>query len=104
MVAPFVEFFQRNGTWAILILSFIGLYRLSDITMGIMANPFYLDLGFSKTDIANVGKLYGFVMTLVGSFLGAAGGALRYFSATLCRCGYGGTDQPFVCEARAGGC
>lgn len=70
VVAPFVEFFQRNGTWAILILSFIGLYRLSDITMGIMANPFYLDLGFSKTDIANVGKLYGFVMTLVGSFLG----------------------------------
>jgi PAT family beta-lactamase induction signal transducer AmpG len=70
VVAPFVEFFQRNGTWAILILSFIGLYRLSDITMGIMANPFYLDLGFSKTDIANIGKLYGFVMTLVGSFLG----------------------------------
>jgi PAT family beta-lactamase induction signal transducer AmpG len=38
--------------------------------MGIMANPFYLDLGFSKTEIANIGKLYGFVMTLVGSFLG----------------------------------
>lgn len=70
VVAPFVEFFRRNGSWALLILAFIGLYRLSDITMGIMANPFYLDLGFSKTDIANVGKLFGFFMTLAGSFLG----------------------------------
>jgi len=70
VVAPFVEFFRRNGAWALLMLAFIGLYRLSDITMGIMANPFYLDLGFSKTEIAEIGKLYGFVMTLVGSFLG----------------------------------
>ncbi len=70
VVAPFVEFFRRNGSWALLILAFIGFYRLSDITMGVMANPFYLDLGFSKTDIANVGKLFGFFMTLAGSFLG----------------------------------
>ena len=70
MMAPFVEFFRRNGSWALLVLAFIGLYRLSDITMGIMANPFYLDLGFSKTDIANVGKVFGFFMTLAGSFLG----------------------------------
>lgn len=70
VVAPFVEFFQRNGSWAFMILAFIGLFRLSDITMGIMANPFYLDLGFSKTDIANVGKVFGFFMTLAGSFLG----------------------------------
>ncbi|MEZ5530236.1 MAG: AmpG family muropeptide MFS transporter [Porticoccaceae bacterium] len=70
VVAPFVEFFRRNGSWALMVLAFIGLFRLSDITMGIMANPFYLDLGFSKTDIANVGKLFGFFMTLAGSFLG----------------------------------
>jgi PAT family beta-lactamase induction signal transducer AmpG len=70
VVAPFVEFFQRNSSWAFMILAFIGLFRLSDITMGIMANPFYLDLGFSKTDIANVGKVFGFFMTLAGSFLG----------------------------------
>lgn len=70
VVAPFVEFFQRNGSWAFMILAFIGLFRLSDITMGIMANPFYLDLGFSKTDIANIGKVFGFFMTLAGSFLG----------------------------------
>ncbi|TNF06804.1 MAG: MFS transporter [Gammaproteobacteria bacterium] len=70
VVAPFVEFFRRNGSWALLILAFIGLYRLSDITMGIMANPFYLDLGFSKKEIADVGKVFGFFMTLAGSFLG----------------------------------
>jgi len=70
VVAPFVEFFQRNGRFALMILAFIGLYRLSDITMGIMANPFYLDLGFSKSDIASIGKLFGFVMTILGSIIG----------------------------------
>jgi len=70
VVAPFVDFFKRNSSWALLILTFIALYRLSDITMGIMANPFYLDLGFTKTEIANIGKLFGFFMTLAGSFLG----------------------------------
>jgi PAT family beta-lactamase induction signal transducer AmpG len=70
VMAPFVEFFQRNGAWALMILAFIGLFRLSDITMGIMANPFYLDLGFSKTEIASIGKLFGFFMTLLGAFLG----------------------------------
>ncbi|WP_421866194.1 AmpG family muropeptide MFS transporter [Motiliproteus sp.] len=70
VVAPFVEFFRRNGVIALWLLLFISLYRLSDITMGIMANPFYLDLGFSKSDIAAIGKLYGFVMTIVGSMVG----------------------------------
>ncbi|SMF02915.1 MFS transporter, PAT family, beta-lactamase induction signal transducer AmpG [Alteromonadaceae bacterium Bs31] len=70
VVSPFVDFFKRNGTFALLILAFIGLFRLSDITMGIMANPFYLDLGFSKSQIASISKLYGFAMTIVGGFLG----------------------------------
>ena len=70
VVAPFVDFFQRNGRFALMILAFIGLYRLSDITMGIMANPFYLDLGFSKTEIASIGKLFGFGMTILGSIIG----------------------------------
>jgi len=70
VVAPFVEFFRRNGTFALVILVFIGFFRLSDITMGVMANPFYLDLGFSKSEIASIGKLFGFFMTIAGSFLG----------------------------------
>jgi len=69
VVAPFVDFFQRNGRFALLILAFIGLFRLSDITMGVMANPFYLDLGFTKTQIASISKIYGFAMTIAGGFI-----------------------------------
>ncbi|GLS26785.1 AmpG family muropeptide MFS transporter [Marinibactrum halimedae] len=69
VICPFLDFFQRNGTWAIFILIFIGVFRLSDITMGIMANPFYLDVGFTKSEIATVGKIYGFGMTMFGTFV-----------------------------------
>ena len=69
VIGPFAEFFVRNGSLALIILLFIAVFRLSDITMGIMANPFYLDMGYSKTDIANVSKIYGFFMTILGSFL-----------------------------------
>ena len=70
VVSPFVEFFERNGRMAIVILLLIGTYKMSDITMGVMANPFYLDLGFSKTEIANVAKVFGFFMTILGAALG----------------------------------
>lgn len=69
VVGPFAEFFKRNGAFALLILLFIAVYRLSDITMGIMANPFYLDLGFSKSEIASIAKVFGFAMTILGSYL-----------------------------------
>lgn len=67
VICPLLEFFQRNGKFALVILAFIALFRLSDITMGVMANPFYLDLGYSKTDIASVAKVFGFFMTIFGS-------------------------------------
>ena len=70
VISPFVEFFQRNGTMAVLILLLVGVYKLSDITMGVMANPFYLDLGFSLGDIANVTKVFGFFMTIAGAGMG----------------------------------
>ncbi len=70
VVSPFVEFFERNGRMALFILLLIATYKLSDITMGVMANPFYLDLGFSKTEIANVAKIFGFFMTIFGAALG----------------------------------
>jgi PAT family beta-lactamase induction signal transducer AmpG len=70
VVAPFVEFFRRNQSQALWILLLIAVYRLSDITMGIMANPFYLDLGFDKHQIANVTKFFGFFMTIIGAGLG----------------------------------
>ena len=70
VLSPFVEFFRRNGWLALALLLLIGSFRLSDITMGVMANPFYLDLGFSKVEIANVTKVFGFFMTILGAGLG----------------------------------
>ena len=70
IVSPFVDFFRRHGWIALVILGFIALYRISDLTMGIMANPFYVALHYSKIDIANVTKLFGLVMTLVGAGFG----------------------------------
>lgn len=70
VVCPFVDFFTRNGALAIIILLFVGVYRISDITMGVMANPFYLDMGFTKSEIATVTKFFGFFMTIFGAALG----------------------------------
>ena len=70
VIAPFDDFFQRHGGKALLILALIGLYKLSDITMGVMANPFYLDMGYTKTEIASITKVFGFGMTLGGAALG----------------------------------
>jgi PAT family beta-lactamase induction signal transducer AmpG len=70
VVCPFLDFFRRYGRTALLVLAFIGLYRLSDLTMGVMANPFYIDLGFSKADIASVTKVFGFVMSIAGAGIG----------------------------------
>lgn len=70
VISPLVDFFARNGSFALVILAFVGLFRLSDITLGVMANPFYVDIGFSKEEIANIAKLYGVIATLVGALLG----------------------------------
>ncbi len=70
VVGPFVDFFRRHGIYAMVILLFISVYRISDITMGVMANPFYLDMGFSKVQIADVTKVFGFFMTIAGSIIG----------------------------------
>jgi len=70
VVSPFVEFFERNGRMALVILLLIATYKLSEITMGVMANPFYIDLGFTLKEIANVVKIFGFFMTIFGAVLG----------------------------------
>jgi PAT family beta-lactamase induction signal transducer AmpG len=70
VVAPFVEFFQRNGRFALVLLALILTFNISDRVLGIMANPFYLDLGFTKAEIASVAKVFGFAMTIVGAALG----------------------------------
>lgn len=70
VACPFLDFFRRLGWFALVILLFIGIYKLSDVIMGVMASPFYIDAGFSKSDIANVTKIYGFLMSVVGGLIG----------------------------------
>ena len=72
LVAPFSEFLQRYRWHAVLILALIATYRISDVVMGIMANPFYVDMGYTKAEVATVTKVYGVVMTLLGAFVGGA--------------------------------
>jgi PAT family beta-lactamase induction signal transducer AmpG len=54
----------------------ISLYRISDIVMGVMSNPFYLDMGFSKQEIATVSKIFGVIMTILGALVG--GSLIKY--------------------------
>ncbi|WP_291935066.1 AmpG family muropeptide MFS transporter [Limnohabitans sp.] len=67
---PFADFWLRYRWQAVLLLALIAVYRISDVVMGIMANPFYVDMGFTKSEVASVTKLYGVIMTLVGAFVG----------------------------------
>jgi PAT family beta-lactamase induction signal transducer AmpG len=70
-IAPVQDFFQRYGlSLAFLLLALVGLYRISDIVLGVISNVFYQDLGFSKPEIASVVKTFGLLMTIVGGFMG----------------------------------
>lgn len=69
-IEPVADFFRRYGKAAMLILLLVGLYRISDIVLGVIANVFYHDLGFSKNEIATTTKVFGIIMILVGGFLG----------------------------------
>ena len=77
LIEPFADFLRRYGKQALLILALISIYRISDVVMGIMANPFYVDMGYTKDEVAAVTKIYGVIMTLVGAFVGGVL-AMRY--------------------------
>ena len=71
VAGPFLDFFRRYRELALVILVLVAVYRISDIAMGVMANPFYLSfMGFSKTQVADVTKVFGFFMTIAGSMVG----------------------------------
>ena len=70
LVEPFADFIRRYQWQAALMLALIAIYRISDVVMGIMANPFYVDMGYTKDEVAAVTKIYGVVMTLLGAFVG----------------------------------
>jgi len=70
VISPFADFFRRNGWNALLILSFIAVFRMSDITLGVMAFPFYQDMGYSGTEIGLVSGLVGKFITILGALIG----------------------------------
>ncbi|OJA04266.1 MFS transporter [Halomonas sp. QHL1] len=70
LVCPFTDFFRRYGVKALWILVFIAVFRISDLAMASMANPLYIDLGFSLAEIANVTNIFGIAMSITGGILG----------------------------------
>ena len=69
-IDPVADFFQRYGATALVILLLVGTYRISDILMGVVANLFYLDIGYTKAQIATYTKFWGLWATLGGGFVG----------------------------------
>jgi len=103
-IAPFRDFFQRYGRTALFMLGLIATYRIADIVMGVMANVFYSDIGFSLQAIGRVTKIYGVIMTIVGS----VGGGILILRFGLMRTLFAGaalaagTNLLFVLLAQAG--
>ncbi len=83
IAGPFIAFFKQHGSWALLMLAMISLYRLPDFVMGPMANPFYADLGIDKETVGAVRGSFGLIASITG--IAVAGlFALRFgFVATL---------------------
>jgi len=69
-IAPITNFIKKYGRFALVILMLISLYRIADVVMGVMANIFYLEKGYSIKDIATYSKFFGVFATIVGGLLG----------------------------------
>jgi MFS transporter, PAT family, beta-lactamase induction signal transducer AmpG len=67
-IAPLRDYIRRDGAW--LALAFILLYKIGDTMASSMTTPFYLEMGYSKTEIGAVVKLFGFWATIAGGTLG----------------------------------
>ena len=70
VISPFADFLGRYRWQALLILALIATYRISDVVLGVISNVFYVDLGYSKGEVATITKVYGVIMTLLGAGLG----------------------------------
>ncbi|RMD85050.1 MAG: MFS transporter [Candidatus Dadabacteria bacterium] len=71
VIEPFKEFFRRNGVKsALLVIAFMFLYKLGDSMATALSTPFYLDLGFSKTEIGSIAKIAGLWSSVFGGFVG----------------------------------
>jgi PAT family beta-lactamase induction signal transducer AmpG len=67
---PLVDLYSRIGRVLVIVLVLCSLYRMSDFLAGVMSGPLYVDLGFTKTQIANVAKVYGIIVSIIGAFAG----------------------------------
>jgi PAT family beta-lactamase induction signal transducer AmpG len=67
---PLTDLIRRKSVMLVPILALVAIYRLPDFVSGVMANPLYIDLGFSKSDIATVSKVYGVWVGIAGAFAG----------------------------------
>jgi PAT family beta-lactamase induction signal transducer AmpG len=70
VVSPFVDFIRRYRWQAVLVLALVATYRISDVVLGVISSVFYVDLGFSKGEIALVAQFFGVAMTLAGAVIG----------------------------------
>ncbi|MCU7864874.1 MAG: MFS transporter [Candidatus Thiodiazotropha sp. (ex Lucinoma borealis)] len=70
VISPFADFIKRYRWQAVLILALIATYRISDVVLGVISNVFYVDMGFSKREVAIVANVLGVIMTLLGAVVG----------------------------------
>jgi len=70
VAGPFISFFKAHGWLALLMLAAIALYRLPEFLIGPMVNPFYADIGLTKTIVGEVRGLFGLLASLAGIWAG----------------------------------
>jgi PAT family beta-lactamase induction signal transducer AmpG len=99
---PFLDFMRRPG-WVVILL-FVAAYKYGDALLGVMATPFYLQTGFSLTEIGVVTKGFGLVMTLVGAGLGGVAVARWGVVRALLFCGVlqAASNLVFIAQAWVG--
>jgi len=85
VIDPFIDFMWRQP-W-LLILAFVVLYKVGDAFTGVMSSPFYVAMGFSKIEIANITKIFGFMASIIGIFLGGMAAQRFGFLRALLICG-----------------
>lgn len=102
VIAPFADFMKRPGWLAILV--FIMLYKLGDAYLGAMANPFYVDMGFTDLEVASISKGFGLGATIIGALIGGAVvyrlGIIR--ALLVCGCLAALSNLVFVAQAYVG--
>ena len=70
VAAPVADLYRRQGSRLVAVLALVAFYRMPDFVSGVMANPFYIRMGYSLPEIAAVSKLYGIWIGILGAFAG----------------------------------